>query len=148
MKNTLSGSNLLTFYQADLHTKLPLPLVVNGIAAGFPSPADDFLDASIDLNKECIKHPASTFYGRVKGDSMKDIGIHDGDLLIIDKSLQPQNNKIAVCFIDGEFTVKKIRLEKDCCYLVAANKHYPPIKVTADNTFMIWGIVTFVIKAF
>jgi DNA polymerase V len=148
MKQDFVASNILSLYRANHHTVLPLPYVANGIVAGFPSPADDFLDSSIDLNKECIKHPSATFYGRVKGDSMKDVGIHDGDLLVIDKSIQAQNNKIAVCFIDGEFTVKKIRIEKDCCYLLAANENYPPIKVTADNHFVIWGIVTFVIKSF
>jgi DNA polymerase V len=77
---------------------------------------------------------------------MKDAGIHDGDLLIIDKSLEPTNNKIAVCFIDGEFTVKRISIEKDVVWLIAENKNYEPIKVTKDNDLVIWGIVTTVIK--
>jgi len=79
---------------------------------------------------------------------MKDVGIHNGDLLIIDKSLEPKNGKIAVCYIDGEFTVKKIRLEKDFCWLLAANEDYKPIRVSAENDFIIWGIVTNVIKFF
>lgn len=142
----LYNTPTITFFQADVSSELELPYVVNGISAGFPSPADDFLDINIDLNKHLIKNPSTTFYGRVKGDSMKDAGIHDGDLLIIDKSLEPTNNKIAVCFIDGEFTVKRISIEKDVVWLIAENKNYEPIKVTKDNDLVIWGIVTTVIK--
>ncbi|WP_418510962.1 LexA family protein [Corallibacter sp.] len=142
----LYNTRAIEFYGADVSTLLELPFVANGISAGFPSPADDFLDINIDLNKHLIKNPSTTFYGRVRGDSMIDAGIHDGDLLIIDKSLEPTNNKIAVCFIDGEFTVKRISIEKDCVWLIAENQNYKPIKVTKDNEFMIWGIVTNVIK--
>ncbi|HAB27868.1 MAG: peptidase S24 [Xanthomarina sp.] len=142
----LYSTATITFFQADVSSELKLPYVVNGISAGFPSPADDFLDINIDLNKHLIKNPSTTFYGRVRGDSMKDAGIHDGDLLIIDKSLEPTNNKIAVCFIDGEFTVKRISIEKDVVWLIAENKNYEPIKVTKDNDLVIWGIVTTVIK--
>ena len=141
-------SNTIDFYSILVETALELPYVKQGISAGFPSPADDFLDTSIDLNKELIKNPSSTFYGKVKGNSMQDIGIHNGDLLIIDKSLQPQNGKIAICYIDGEFTVKKIKIEKDCIWLVPANKDYQPIKVTAENDFLVWGMVINVIKFF
>ncbi len=126
---------------------MDLPFVENGISAGFPSPADDFLDLSIDLNKELIQNPSATFYGRVKGDSMVDAGLSDGDLLIIDKSLEPTDSKIAVCFIDGEFTVKRIKIERDIIWLIAENKNYKPIKVTSENDFIIWGIVTTVIKS-
>lgn len=129
-------------------TSLKLPLAEDGVSAGFPSPADDFLDLSIDLNEEYIRNKSATFFARVKGDSMKDAGISEGDLLIVDKSLEPKNNKIAVCFIDGEFTVKRITIEKDLIWLVAENKRYAPIKVTKDNDFIIWGIVTNVIKSF
>ena len=136
----------LEFYSISTETKLELPFVDSGISAGFPSPADDFLDLSIDLNKELIKNPSSTFYGRVKGDSMINAGLNEGDLLIIDKSLEPTNNKIAVCFIEGEFTVKRIKIEKDIVWLIAENEKYAPIKVTKENDFLIWGIVTNVIK--
>ncbi|MEX1192382.1 MAG: translesion error-prone DNA polymerase V autoproteolytic subunit [Brumimicrobium sp.] len=139
---------LLDVYFTDTSTKLKLPLVENGISAGFPSPADDFLDSSIDLNKAFIKNKLATFFARVKGNSMKDVGIDEGDLLIVDKSLEPKDKKIAVCFIDGEFTVKRIKIEKDVIWLIAENKAYSPIKVTKDNDFIIWGIVTNVIKSF
>ena len=144
----LHTSNVIDFYSVNTETELKLTVVESGISAGFPSPADDVLDNSIDLNKELIKNPNATFYGRVKGDSMKDVGIHHGDLLIIDKSLRPMDGKIAVCYIDGEFTVKKIKIGKDCCWLIAANENYPPIRVTAENDFIIWGIVVHVVKNF
>jgi len=138
----------LTFFSAEIASKLSIPLVDVGISAGFPSPAQDFLDLSIDLNKELVKNPSTTFYARVNGYSMKDAGIDSGDLVIIDKSLEPQNGKIAVCYIDGEFTMKRIKIEKDCCWLIPENKDFKPIKVTEDNDFVIWGIVLHVIKSF
>jgi len=117
-----------------------------GISAGFPSPANDYLDATIDLNKELIKNPSSTFFGRVKGLSMKDAGIDDEDILIIDKSIIPKSGMTAVCFVDGEFTLKKICLGNNFITLQPANNNYKPIVVTEQNDFLIWGIVTYVIK--
>lgn len=142
----LVNSKIVDIFGCKIGARLLLPLVDNGISAGFPSPADDFLDINIDLNKHLIKNPSSTFYGRVKGNSMIDAGIDDGDLLVIDKSIEPKNNKIAVCFIDGEFTVKRIVIEKEVIWLLAENKNYKPIKVTKDNDFIIWGTVINVIK--
>jgi DNA polymerase V len=144
----LHSSKTLDIYSPLTETELELPLVSDGINAGFPSPALDFEDIKIDLNKHLIKHPAATFYGRVKGESMKDAGINHGDLLVIDKSLRPVNDKIAVCYIDGEFTLKKIRIEKNIIWLTPANEKFKPIKVTEENDFLIWGIVTHVIKSF
>lgn len=137
---------LLEIHPVDTENGLSLPYADGGIKAGFPSPAQDFMDLAIDLNKELIKHPSATFYGRVKGDSMIDAGINDGDVLIIDKSLDPRDGDMAVCFVDGEFTIKYIRIEEKAIWLVPANEQYPPIKVTEENDFMIWGIVTFSIK--
>ena len=147
LKNSQPISNIELF-KANTKSVLRVPLVSEGISAGFPSPAQDFMDLSIDLNKVLIKNPSTTFYGRISGNSMKDLGIDDGDLIIIDKSLPPTDGKIAVCFIDGDFTVKTIKLGKDCCWLLPANAQYKPIKVTADNDFLIWGIVIHVIKSF
>lgn len=143
----LHTSKTLDIYSASTETELELPLISQGINAGFPSPAMDFIDMNIDMNKHLVKHPSATFYGRVKGYSMKDAGIEDGDLLVIDKSLEPSDNKIAVCFIDGEFTVKRIKLDKDFCWLMPANEKFKPIKVTEENNLIIWGIVTHVIKS-
>ena len=131
---------------ADTSSQLPLPYADQGIRAGFPSPAQDYMDLSIDLNRELIRNPSSTFYGRVKGDSMQDAGVSEGDVLVIDKSLEPQDGDMAVCFLDGEFTLKFIQLEKDVIWLIPANESYAPIRVTAENEFLIWGIVTYTIK--
>ena len=140
------ANRALEIYPPDLSRSLNLPFVNQGISAGFPSPADDFLDIKIDLNREFIKNPNATFYARVRGKSMIGAGLNDGDLLIIDRSLEPENKKIAVCFIDGEFTVKRIKKEKEIIWLMPENKEYTPIRVTADNEFIIWGVVTTVIK--
>lgn len=131
-------------YKNDKELKLPL---AQGIRAGFPSPAQDYTQTGVDLNQELIKHPASTFYGRVTGKSMIDAGIDEGDILVIDKSLQPCNGDMAVCFIDGEFTLKYIEIVSPTeINLVPANKDFPIIKVTPDNNFIVWGIVTYTIK--
>ena len=147
LKN-LHNTKVFDFYAPDFSTELELPYVDVGISAGFPSPADDFIELTIDLNRELIKHKDSTFFAKVKGDSMKNAGIFNGDLLIIDKSLEPQDGKIAICQIDGDFTVKRIKKENDVVWLIAENEDYKPIKVTEENELMIWGIVIHSIKTF
>lgn len=133
---------------ADTETKLNLFFAEKQITAGFPSPADDYIENSLDLNKELIKHPASTFYGRIRGDSMIDAGINDGDIVVIDKSLPPKNGALAVCFIDGEFTLKKIALNNGKITLLPANNKYKSINISENKNsdFMVWGIVTYIIK--
>lgn len=123
-----------------------LPIAEGGICAGFPSPAQDYIEGGIDLNRELVKNPAATFFGRVSGDSMTGAGIDDGDLIVIDKSLQASDGDIAVCFVDGEFTLKRIHIEKDVMWLVPENPKYKKIKVTPDQNFMVWGVVTYSIK--
>jgi len=118
----------------------------SGISAGFPSPADDFKEQRLSLDDELIKNKEATFFARVSGQSMTGAGLDDNDLLIIDRSLEPENNKIAVCFIDGEFTVKRLKVENDCILLLPENPDYKPIKVSEDDELIIWGIVTTVIK--
>jgi DNA polymerase V len=141
-------SKTMDIFPVSIASNMEIPVLSTPISAGFPSPALDFIDLSIDMNKYLIKRPTSTFYGRVKGQSMKDVGISDGDLLVIDKSIAPKDDQVAVCYLDGEFTLKKIKLEKDICWLIPANEAYQPIQVTSQNDFLIWGIVTHVIKAF
>ena len=138
----------LILYSADLSSELELLFADQGIRAGFPSPAQVYMSESIDLNQELIRHPATTFYARAVGDSMKGCGIDDGDLLVIDKAISPQNGDIVVAYIDGEFTLKKVRLEPDgsCLWLIPANDEYPPIKITEENDFIIWGVLTYNIK--
>jgi DNA polymerase V len=128
-------------------TELALPVVSENISAGFPSPAMDFIDLTIDLNKYVVKKRDATYFGRVKGTSMKDIGIHDGDLLVIDKSIKPSNNQIAVCYLDGEFTIKRIAIENGSYWLVPANKDYQALEIQEHNDFQVWGVVTYVIKS-
>ena len=135
------------------------------VHAGFPSPAQDYMNNFIDLNKELVRHPAATFYARVVGDSMVDAGVDEGDVLVVDKALEPQEGDMAVCFIDGEFALKFISfkepsgavrgnkpgvsydiLEHRKMWLLPANEKYPPIEVTESNDFTVWGVVTYIIK--
>lgn len=116
------------------------------VPAGFPSPAQDSDSDILDLNRELISSPSSTFCARVTGDSMIDCGIDDGDILIIDKALTPHDGSIAVCYIDGDFTVKRISIKENGIYLVPENKRYEPIKVSEESNFQVWGIVTHIIK--
>ena len=136
----------LTFLKPEKGNNLGQWLVEQGISAGFPSPADDFKEVRISLDKELVKNQESTFYARVSGDSMLGAGIDDGDLLVIDKSLSPENGKIVVCFIDGEFTVKRIKKEKDRLYLMPENKKYNRTEIKEENELIIWGVVKYVIK--
>lgn len=135
----------LTFYTADNSEKNEIPYYLSGVSAGFPSPAEDYVDLKLDLNQHLIKHPAATFYVRVSGNSMIDANIHDGDLLIVDRALEPANNCIAVCVIDGDFTVKRIQITNKTIYLLPENPDYPPIEVTESNDFEVWGVVSYVI---
>lgn len=136
----------ITILKPEKGNKLGQWLVEQGVSAGFPSPADDFKEIRISLDKELVKNQESTFYARANGDSMVEAGINDGDLLVIDKSLSPENGKIAVCFIDGDFTVKRIIKEKGKLYLKAENKKYKSIELKDENELIIWGIVEYVIK--
>lgn len=140
--------NWLNIYKVDTSSEQLLPFADEGIQAGFPSPAQDYMEQALDLNKELIKNPASTFLGRVKGTSMKDENISDGDILVIDKSLDLENNDLAVCFIDGEFTLKRVEIDKRAkiVWLVPSNAEFSRIKVTEDNQFWVWGIVVYTIK--
>ncbi|MDR6966688.1 DNA polymerase V [Flavobacterium arsenatis] len=136
----------LTFFRPDLESEIKIPYISHGVSAGFPSPALDFMETSIDLNKILIENKIATFYVQVEGNSMIDAGIQDKDILVVDRSIEPANKKIAICLIDGEFTVKRIKVDVDCLWLIPENASYTPIKVTEENQLVIWGIVTYVIK--
>lgn len=139
----------LTIYTVDTETDMSLPFV-GGIKAGFPSPAQDYIESSIDLNKELIKHPSATFFARVTGDSLKDAGLDIGDIILVDRSLSYDDGTMVVCFIDGDFTVKYINLkdkDRDVIWLHSVNEKYQPIKVTPENQFLIWGRVINIIKS-
>lgn len=142
----LTSPQNLTFFTPSSKVSSGAILVDSGISAGFPSPADDFKEERLSLDDELIKNKEATFFARVSGQSMINAGLNDNDLLVIDRSLEPEHNKIAVCFIDGDFTVKRLRVEDDGIWLQPENPDYKAIKVTEDNEFVIWGIVTNVIK--
>jgi DNA polymerase V len=142
-----SSKPILEFFVPNISEGIKLPLVDAFISAGFPSPADDYIEAKLDLNQLLIQDPSSTFFARVRGNSMLDIGIHDGDILIIDKSLEPKQNSVLICFIDGEFTVKKVNRVNGDFYLVPENKDFAPIKVDKSSDFRLWGVVTYCIHS-
>lgn len=123
-----------------------------GIHAGFPSPAQDYMTGVIDLNRELVKHPDATFYGRVVGDSMIEAGVSEGDVLIIDKSIEATEGDMCVCFVDGEFCLKYVSFKDPAgsgekgLWLIAGNAKYKPIRILEFNDFTIWGVVTYIIK--
>lgn len=138
----------LYIYSADTDTILSLPYADGGIRAGFPSPAQDYMTESIDLNKELIQHKETTFYARVEGDSMVEAGIYDGDYVVIDKSLEANDGDYIAAYIDGEFTLKQFKRDPEhhCAWLIPYNPEYKPIQVTEENNFMVWGVVTNIIR--
>lgn len=143
----MNTSETLTFFSLKEMEKTEGTIFKDiGISAGFPSPANDYREARISLDEELIKNKETTFFAKVSGQSMIGAGLDNNDLLVIDRSITPTNNKIAVCFLDGEFTVKRLRVDKNEVWLQPENPDYPIIKITEENNFIIWGIVTSVIK--
>lgn len=141
----MSGMKL---FKGEFKKKLDL-LIAPQIKAGFPSPAADYLQESLDFNRDLIKHPEATFYGRVDGDSMIDAGICDGDIAVIDRSLEPMNGDVVVGYINGEFTIKFLDLthKKDgYIELCPANENYHPIRIDENDEFEVWGVVVWTIK--
>ena len=134
--------------KGEFKEKLDL-LFAPGVKAGFPSPAEDYLHESLDFNRDMIRHPEATFYGRVAGDSMQDAGICEGDIAVIDRSVEPQNGDVIVAYINGEFTIKFLDLthRKDgYIELRPANKKYSPIRIDENDSFEVWGVVVWTIK--
>ena len=135
----------LDLFSFSNHQKASIPMFLDKISAGFPSPATDYMENKLDLNEHLIKHPAATFIVKASGFSMIDAGIHSGDLLIIDRSITPQNNNIVVASIFGDLTVKKLKKKQDILFLVSASNHYPSIEVKEEMECFIWGVVTYII---
>lgn len=136
------------FYQADFSTALEIAFADGGVRAGFPSPAQDYITETIDLNRELIEHPASTFYAKVVGDSMAEEGITEGDILVVDRSIEPEHGDLAVCCLDGEFTLKRLDIGLNgSLRLMPSNRKYRPINVTDESNFMVWGVVLYTIKS-
>lgn len=134
-------------FTADASTEFELPLAEVSVQAGFPSPAEDYIEDRIDLNEHLIEHPAATYFVRVAGTSMVDAGIHDGDILVVDRALEPIDGKVVVASIDGNLSVKRLKKDDETVYLMAENEEYEDIEVTPHNEFQVWGVVTHVIHS-
>jgi DNA polymerase V len=134
-------------FSSDTFSVLKIPFFVSKVPAGFPSPADDYLEKKLDLNQHLILHPAATYFVKVTGDSMIEAGIHSGDLLIVDRALEAKDKNVVVAVVNGELTVKRFRRVKGKISLVPENPKYATLEVSEDNNFEIWGVVTYVIHA-
>lgn len=139
------SSDLGAIYSADTTNSTPLPVPLMPVSAGFPSPADDYIEGKLDLNRHLIKHPEATFFVRVTGDSMIDAGIHSGDLLIVDRAITATEKSIVIAVVNGELTVKRLRRQGEKLFLVAENSNYSPYEVHQQTSFEVWGVVTNVI---
>jgi DNA polymerase V len=135
----------LQIFKPTRGTYLPLPVFLAGVSAGFPSPADDYIEKRLDINELIVKHPEATFFVRVEGNSMQDAGILSGDLLVVDRSLEPTHGKIVVAVVNGEFTVKRIHVGPKGIILMPENENYSPIEITPESDFQVWGVVTYVV---
>jgi DNA polymerase V len=145
MSTRKNGLEMLAAVDPADAPKMLLPLLLSGVQAGFPSPADDFVDKRLDLNEHLIRHPQATFFVRAAGDSMIGAGIHDGDLLVVDRAVEACAGKVVMAAIGGELTVKRLERKGDRLLLCPANPDYPSFDVTAREDFEIWGVVTHVI---
>lgn len=135
------------FRPADPLSQLSLPLFTSKVPAGFPSPANDYIEKNLDLNELMIQKPAATFFVRAQGDSMLGAGIHSNDILVVDRSIEPVSGKIVICALNGELTVKRLVQESEQWKLRAENPAYPDFILTEDLELVIWGVVTNVIHA-
>lgn len=124
---------------------IPIPTSMATVQAGFPSPAEDYLENKLDLNELVIRHPAATFFVRVEGESMINANIHSGDILVVDRSIKPASGKVVIAVINGEFTVKRFIINSSGAFLVPENDSYPSLKIENESDFQVWGVVTYVI---
>ena len=133
------------FFSVIKNTQINIPVFLDKISAGFPSPATDYMENKLDLNEYLIKHPAATFIVKASGSSMIDVDIYSGDLLIVDRSINPKNNNIVIASIFGDLTVKKLKKKEKSFFLISANDEYPSIEVKEEMECFIWGVVTYII---
>ena len=139
----------MKIYRGVFTSALPLPIADDGIRAGFPSPAQDYMDRTLDFNRELIEHPAATFYAKVVGSSMIDAGIEEGDIVVVDRALTPRQDDVVVAYVNGEFTMKYLDLTErnsGVVMLRAGNKDFPDFRITIDDQCTVWGVVSKVIK--
>ena len=135
----------LDLFQSIKKKQILTPIFLDSVSAGFPSPATDYIENKLDLNEYLIKHPAATFIVKAKGPSMTDAGILSGDLLIVDRSIDPKSNDIVIASIFGDLTVKKLQKKEKSLFLLSANSDYPSIEVKEEMECFIWGVVTYII---
>jgi DNA polymerase V len=126
---------------------VPCPLYQARVSAGFPSPADDYIEGPLDINQYLVERPAATFFVRVEGDSMTGAGIHPGDILVVDRSLEAVPGKVIIAVLDGDLTVKRLLRRDHEVYLCPENDRYPPIRITEDMDFQVWGVVRHVVHS-
>lgn len=140
-----NSSFIKEIYSSAGDISLQRPLFLSGVSAGFPSPADDYLDRKLDLNEHLVKNPAATYFVRVAGDSMMGAGINDNDILVVDRSLEPSSSNIVIAIVNGELTVKRLIKNRNSCRLIAENPDYPPLEINEDTPLEIWGVATYAI---
>jgi DNA polymerase V len=136
---------IIEIFKAEALSTFPLPIFLANVQAGFPSPAEDYLDRKLDLNELLIAHPAATFFVRVAGNSMQNAGIFSGDILVVDRSLEAADNKIIIAIVNSEFTVKRLKIREGKISLVPENPAYPILEMKEESDFQVWGVVTYVI---
>ncbi len=144
-QKTETSLKIVDICRPALENPIPVPAFTSSVQAGFPSPAEDYIEKQLDINELVIQHPAATFFVRVEGESMRDANIHTGDILVVDRSVEPGNGKIVIAVIDGEFTVKRFVMDAEGAYLVPENPEFPTLKIEEGSDFQVWGVVTFVI---
>tara|TARA_Y100000385_G_C12783543_1_gene504528 strand:+ start:108 stop:563 length:456 start_codon:yes stop_codon:yes gene_type:complete len=137
--------NLVFFAVDGVITSSSIPVFSDSVQAGFPSPAEDHMDMDLNLNDYLVKNPSATFCVKAIGESMKDAGIKSGDIMIVDKSLDPKNRSIVLAVINGEFTVKRVNMSDNTLYLMPENSSFSPIRITEEMDFQVWGVVTYII---
>lgn len=135
----------LELFGYEQRTALGLPFYLATVPAGFPSPAEDYIDKKLDLNEHLVRHPAATFFVRVTGDSMRDAGIASGDILVVDRAIEARDRHIVIAALDGELTVKRLRRKNGRLFLMPDNPDYAPLEISPEASFEIWGVVTYII---
>ncbi len=141
-----SDGSIKEIWSVDTSKHIEFPFFDTKIQAGFPSPAEDHLEQRLDLNSLVIANPNATFFVRVAGESMKDVGINDGDIVVVDRSIEKWENRIVVAVIDSEFTIKRFTRQNETVVLKAENSEYPPINITSETDFSVWGVVCWTLK--
>ena len=135
----------LAFYSLDAENLEDINLFEGSVPAGFPSPADDAMELDLNLHDHLVRNPSHTFCVKAIGESMKDAGIQSGDVMLVDRAIEPENRSIVLAVIDSEFTVKRVNVSDNKLYLMPENENFTPIEITKEMDFKVWGVVTYVI---